>query len=60
MPKKSDEPLAKHTLHLYRGDFAELQEMYPDVGAAGVIRTLVRKHIKEQRPKMEPKFKVKL
>ena len=35
----------KHTLWLFRGDFATLAELYPDLGASIVVRTLIRKHI---------------
>lgn len=41
---KSDE-LHKHTLHLYLGDYQRLQEYYPEIGAAVVVRKLVRKHL---------------
>jgi len=48
MPRKSEsEPCLKHTLLLFEGDFARLQELYPEVGASIIIRRLVRKHIKE-------------
>lgn len=43
----------KHTLNLYEGDFARLQELYPETGASIVIRTLVRKHIEEKTPKVD-------
>lgn len=39
------ESTQKHTLHLFVGDYAKLQELYPSVSAAAVIRTLVRKNI---------------
>ena len=37
-----DEELQKHTLNLYAGDYAKLQQFYPDTGAAVIIRKLVR------------------
>lgn len=43
----------KHTLNLFEGDFARLQELYPDAGASLVIRTLVRRHIDEKTPKVD-------
>jgi len=46
MPKKSDIPLEQKPIRLFAGDFARLNEMYPDLGATSVIRTLVRAHIK--------------
>ncbi len=32
---------------LYDGDFARLRELHPRLGASKVVRTLVRKHIRE-------------
>ena len=37
----------KHTLWLFKGDFAMLAELYPDLGASIVVRTLIRKHIEQ-------------
>lgn len=37
--------IQKHTLNLYEGDYARIQEMFPDIGAATIIRKLVRKFI---------------
>lgn len=48
-----DRPTTKHTLHLYQGDYADLMSMYPEIGAALVIRKLVRRHIEEMSPKTE-------
>ncbi len=39
------EQLHKHTLFLYEGDYRRLQEYYPEIGAAKVIRKVVRKHL---------------
>lgn len=39
--------LQKHTLHLFAGDFERLKEVYQDLGASIVIRTLVRKHLEK-------------
>ncbi len=44
MPKSSDE-LTKHTLNLFAGDFAKLQALFPDIGAAIVIRKITRQFI---------------
>lgn len=53
MPRQAaGEPLQKHTLHLFEGDYAELQSIYPEVGAAIIIRTLIRRHLREVSPKM--------
>lgn len=46
MPKKDDD-LAKHTLNLYAGDYAALQDLYPDVGAAVIIRRIVRSFVQQ-------------
>lgn len=40
-----NEDLQKHTLHLFKGDYETLQVRYPEIGAARVIRELVRKYI---------------
>ncbi len=55
MPLTQDK--TKHTLWLYAGDFATLAEMYPDLGASIVVRTLIRKHIERiekgiEKPKL--------
>ena len=47
MPRTVEyEPLQKHTLLLYAGDFAKLSDLYGQHGGASVfIRRLVRAHI---------------
>ena len=47
MPRTVEyEPLQKHTLLLYQGDFAKLNELYGQAGGSSVfIRRLVRAHI---------------
>ena len=47
MPRKEDEPLQKHTLFLYEGDFARLKDIFPDVDSSVVIRRAVRALIKK-------------
>jgi hypothetical protein len=39
------EPLKKHTLFLYDGDFDKLATFYPELGASVAVRRVVRKHI---------------
>lgn len=39
--------LSKHTLNLFPGDYAKLQEFYPDLGAATIIRRLVRQFVEQ-------------
>lgn len=53
MPKADTEELAKHTLHLYAGDYARLQDTYPEIGAAKVIRKLVRHHLNNVDPAVD-------
>jgi hypothetical protein len=45
MPDETD--LQKHTLNLYRGDYDRLRAAYPDIGAATVIRRVVRKFVEK-------------
>lgn len=45
--------LQKHTLHLYAGEYEELRDMFPDVGAAAVIRELVHGYLKQARSEAE-------
>lgn len=45
MPKS--EELQKVTMNLYAGDYGKLQELYPDVGAAVIIRRIVRKYLEQ-------------
>ena len=41
----ADEDLKMHSLYLFQGDYEKMQSLYPDLGAAIVIRNLVRDHI---------------
>lgn len=48
MAKASNkDPLQKHTMNLFAGDFEALSLIYPELGAAVVIRRLVRMHIEK-------------
>lgn len=47
MPRKSEEELSKHTLNLYAGDYAQLQQLYPEIGAGVIIRRLVRQYLEQ-------------
>jgi hypothetical protein len=50
MRRREDYAISKHTLNLYSGDYEELQRLYGTrIGAAKVIRSLVRDHLKEIR-----------
>lgn len=37
--------LKKHTLLLYDGDYQRVQDLYPDIGAAVIIRKLLRNYL---------------
>lgn len=41
MPR-ANEPLQKHTLLLYAGDYEKLGDLYPEISAAVVLRKVVR------------------
>lgn len=46
MARKSEPAeMTKHTLNLYAGDYQKLQSMFPETGAAIIIRKIIRKHI---------------
>lgn len=53
MKRKAAEPLTKHTLNLFEGQYERLQSFYPRVGAAYVIRALINQHIDELKEKAE-------
>jgi hypothetical protein len=42
---KKTEPLTKHTLNLREGDVDRLKSLFPEVGAAYVIRKLVSDYL---------------
>ena len=54
----ADPNLQKHSLNLFRGDYERIQELNPDIGAAVVIRSIVRKWIEQcestQTPNLNP------
>lgn len=50
MARPEKEPMQKHTLNLYEGDFERLQALYPELGASIVIRKIIRKHIESITP----------
>jgi hypothetical protein len=60
MPKGE---LQKHTLNLFPGDYAKLQELYPDLGAATIIRRIIRAfitQIEEKGTDIEAEIRVEL
>ena len=46
MRKREDHAIRKHTLNLFEGAYERLQGLYPHIGAAKIIRDIVRAHIK--------------
>jgi hypothetical protein len=56
--------LSKHTLNLFPGDYAKIQDYFPDIGAATIIRRVVRKFIEQIEEhgtdKVEAEIDVKL
>ena len=51
--RKSKEELQKHTLQLFAGDYAKLQELHPTVGAAHIIRTIIRSYLQKVEPAVD-------
>ncbi len=50
MPRKhADHPLEKVTLLLYAGDMQDMRDLYPRMGVSSVVRSLIRRHLNEQR-----------
>lgn len=45
MRRMEREPLARHSIKLFSGDFETLQDLHPRLGAGKVVRELVRSHI---------------
>lgn len=46
MPRVTETiPVSRHTLWLFKGDYARLRELSPRLGAAIIIRRLVRAYI---------------
>jgi hypothetical protein len=65
MPRTAEEePLHKHTLFLYKGDFDRMRNFYPDMPPAKAIRMLVRSHLNQRealvRTKVPTDVEVKL
>ena len=47
-----DEPVQKHTVRLFRGDFERLGTLYPEIGATQIIRLIIRRHIEDAESKI--------
>jgi len=54
MSKAEIEECTKHTLLLFSGDYKRLQDAYPELGAAKVIRQLVHSHLRRIDPPVDP------
>lgn len=50
---KNEEPLQKHTLNLFEGDYERLRQYYGDVGAGPVVRRLVRSWLNQLETKSQ-------
>lgn len=48
------EPLQKHTLSFYKGDFDKMGEFYPELGPSVAIRRIIRTHLKKLESGMAP------
>ena len=51
MKRKSDRPLQKVTLNVYRGDWDSLKDLHPEIGPSLALREILHAHvegIKEQ------------
>lgn len=47
MRRRENEPLQKHIVNLFEGDFGKMQALHPRLGASKAIRMIVRGHIKK-------------
>lgn len=57
MPKRSED-LIKHSLYLKKEDMNRLRDIYPEVGAAAIVRTLINKHLREIETKVDARVPV--
>jgi hypothetical protein len=48
--KKLKDDLQKHTLQLFAGDYKKLQDLNPEVGAAHVLRNILRAYLLKVDP----------
>lgn len=54
MANSSSGNLTRHSMFLYKGDYTELQDLFPDVGAAVIIRNLVHAYIAKNKAEGKP------
>ena len=50
--RKEAEPLVRVTLNLFESSYARMQDLYPGMGAAKAIRTLVHQHVAQVEAKV--------
>lgn len=55
MKRKEDLPIERHSLNLFKGDFARLQIMAGRAGAGKIIRYLVTNYIAQNDKKVNAK-----
>lgn len=48
------DPIEKRTVRLFKGDYAELGDLFPQVGAGPAIRALVRQTIQRAKDATAP------
>lgn len=52
MPKKLSQPSERHHVHLYKGDWEDLNELFGDsIGAGAAVREIVHKAIRKIKDK---------
>ena len=44
---RDKEELTKHTLNIYAGDYAKIASWWPEIGAAAVIRRIIRQFVEK-------------
>lgn len=54
------EPLQKHTMSFYLGDFDKMGAFYPDLGPSVAIRRIIRAHLKKLESGLSPLPEIKL
>ena len=50
---KRNVDLHKHTIMLYDGDYARLQTLHPETGAAAIVREIIRSYLNRVEPPID-------
>ncbi len=50
---KRNVDLHKHTIMLYEGDYARLQTLHPETGAAAIVREIIRSYLNRVEPPID-------